>query len=137
MLWSPEEGFSPKQVPVGEPGKVPVQLHLPWFGHKVSKVLALERQCLPPPVTVCMGGLLSEALPRSSAWNPSVRVTFSTSWMCSCRSASVTLSTYHLSTLMRSLEHGETGERGATALTASARPQAQPLFSSRGHVFFL
>lgn len=52
-------------------------------------------------------GLFPEASPCPAPREAASRITFSTSWMCSCRSASVIRSTYHLSTLMRSLVRGK------------------------------
>lgn len=99
-----------------------------------SQILGV--QCTPPPTPVRTEG----PVPRGSATlrapeGPS-EVTFSTSWMCSCRSTSVMRSTYHLSTLMRSLKGGRHTRvgwgRGVAEGGAQRRCQRRPGRQERG-----
>lgn len=95
------------------PGKVPFKFHQLWSSHKLIRIPELERWWYIIP-NYCLCRINQSACsPRAPAsWDPTTgfgqgAITFSTSWMCSCLSASVILSTYRLSTLMRSLKHKE------------------------------
>lgn len=95
------------------PGNAPFKFHQLRSSHKRIKIFELEcQECIITNYCLCRRNQLgrdhlapasrasvSGSQPRAST------ITFSTSWICSCRSASVILSTYHFSTLMRSLKH--------------------------------
>lgn len=85
----------------------------------MTEVRALERQQRVMSPSCPRGGNPGSARPRHSPLGPATcrlhcALTFSTAWMCSCRSASIILSTYHLSTLMRSLKQRQTDAQGPT-----------------------
>ena len=63
-------------------------------------------------------------------------ITFNTSWMCSCLSASVIRSTYHLSTLMRSLKYRGNVQKGDLVSFSIRSQQIKHLFLSQGGVIF-
>ena len=126
---------------MGESGKVLFKSHHLWSSHKLIKIVELECQWyIISDYCLCWKPICSGITTQQHCWAmmcyPQRVITFSTSWMCSCLSASVIRSTYHLSTLMRSLKYRGNVQKVQLVSLSIRSQQIKCLFLSQGGIIF-